>query len=248
MEVKDPSGGSSSSAILPLTMGYRYFGDKSLLKAAERTAEYLETELISEADYFSSTLDANCEDKEASLYAATAMYYMALVEKDGKKAARYSELCRDAAYFALSWYYLWDVPFAQGQMLGDVGFKSRGWGNVSVENNHVDVFIFEFADVIDYLAGVYGDGRFSAMSGIIRSSMLQLIPEKGSMYGIALEGYCPEVVQHTNWDYGRNGKGFYNDIFAPGWAVASLWQMLSPGRAADYFGKASETTKVLPPM
>ena len=248
MEVKDPSGGSSSSAILPLTMGYRYFGDKSLLKAAERTAEYLETGLISEADYFSSTLDANCEDKEASLYAATAMYYMALVEKDGKKAARYSELCRDAAYFALSWYYLWDVPFAQGQMLGDVGFKSRGWGNVSVENNHVDVFIFEFADVIDYLAGVYGDGRFSAMSGIIRSSMLQLIPEKGSMYGIALEGYCPEVVQHTNWDYGRNGKGFYNDIFAPGWAVASLWQMLSPGRAADYFGKASETTKVLPPM
>lgn len=52
MEVKDPSGGSSSSAILPLTMGYRYFGDKSLLKAAERTAEYLETGLISEADYF----------------------------------------------------------------------------------------------------------------------------------------------------------------------------------------------------
>ena len=52
MEVKDPPGGSSSSAILPLTMGYRYFGDKSLLKAAERTAEYLETGLISEADYF----------------------------------------------------------------------------------------------------------------------------------------------------------------------------------------------------
>ena len=43
-------------------------------------------------------------------------------------------------------------------------------------------------------------------------------------------------------------KAILNDIFAPGWAVASLWQMLSPGRAADYFGKASETTKVLPPM
>ena len=23
--------------------------------------------------------------------------------------------------------------------------------------------------------------------------------------------FNPEVVQHTNWDYGRNGKGFYND-------------------------------------
>lgn len=32
----------------------------------------------------------------------------------------------------------------------------------------------------------------------------------------------PEVVQHTHWDYGRNGKGYYNNIFAPGWTVASL--------------------------
>ena len=241
LNVKDPSGGSSSSAILPLAMAYRYFGDKAFLNAAERAAEYLETELISKADYFSSTLDANCEDKEASLYASTAMYYMALVEKNQKKAMHYSDLCRQAAYFALSWYYLWDVPFAQGQMLGDSGFKSRGWGNVSVENNHVDVFIFEFADVIDYLAATYDDLRFASISEIIRSSMTQLLPEKGSMYDIALEGYCPEVVQHTNWDYGRNGKGFYNDIFAPGWTVASLWQLLSPGRAASYFDRASAT-------
>ena len=25
-------------------------------------------------------------------------------------------------------------------------------------------------------------------------------------------GYYPEVIQHTNWDYGRNGKGYYNYI------------------------------------
>lgn len=29
----------------------------------------------------------------------------------------------------------------KGQMLGDIGLKTRGWGNVSVENNHIDVFI-----------------------------------------------------------------------------------------------------------
>ena len=235
LAVRDSSGGSTSSAVLPLAMGYSYFRDKDYLKSAELAAGYLENELISKADYFSSTLDANCEDKEASLYTATAMYYMCLVEKNRRKAEHYAGLCLESAYFALSWYYLWDVPFAQGQMLGDVGFKSRGWGNVSVENNHVDVFIFEFADVLDYLAGKFGEKRFSDFTSVIRTSMLQLLPEEGHMYNIAVEGFNPEVVQHTNWDYGRNGKGFYNVDFAPGWTVASLWQMLMPGRAERFF-------------
>ena len=42
-------------------------------------------------------------------------------------------------------------------------------------------------------------------------------------------------MQHTAWDYGKNGKGFYNDIFAPGWTVASLWQMLTPDRVTKFF-------------
>lgn len=235
LDVKDPSGGSTSSAVLPLAMGYRYFRDRDYLAAAELAAGYLEKELIAKADYFSSTLDANCEDKEASLYTSTAMYYMCLVEKNKAMQKHYADLCLESAFFALSWYYLWDVPFAQGQMLGDVGFRSRGWGNVSVENNHIDVFIFEFADVLDFLAEKYDEPRFSSFTEVIRTSMLQLLPEAGSMYDIAKEGYCPEVVQHTAWDYGKNGKGFYNDIFAPGWTVASLWQMLTPGRAENYF-------------
>jgi hypothetical protein len=233
-KITDSSGGSTPSATLPLVMAYSYFKNKSYLEAAKRSATYLEKEIISESDYFSSTLDANCEDKEASLYASTAMYYLSMVTK-GKEREHYMDLCKESAYFCLSWYYLWDVPFAQGQMLGDVGFKSRGWGNVSVENNHVDVFIFEFATVLDWLAKERNEPRFSVFSGVIKSSMLQLMPVKGSRFDIGKVGYYPEVVQHTNWDYGKNGKGFYNDIFAPGWTVASLWQMLSPERVVKYF-------------
>lgn len=234
LTVVDASGGSTPSATLPLAMAYVYFKDEAYRRSAGRTAGYLEKNLISKADYFSSTLDANCEDKEASLYAATAMYYLTFIS-EGAERQRYIDLCREAAYFALSWYYLWDVPFAQGQMLGDVGFRSRGWGNVSVENNHIDVFIFEFATVLDFLAEACDEPRFERMSAVIRSSMLQLMPVEGSMFGIARTGYYPEVVQHTAWDYGKNGKGFYNDIFAPGWTVASLWQMLSPDRVTNYF-------------
>ena len=233
LSIVDKSGGSTPSATLPLVMAYKYFKDKRYLDCAKRTADYLEKELISKADYFSSTLDANCEDKEASLYAATATYYLSLVTK-GEEHKHYANLTKQAAYFALSWYYLWDVPFAKGQMLGDIGLKTRGWGNVSVENNHIDVFVFEFADVLRWLANEYSESRFSNFAEVISTSMRQLLPYEGHLCGIAKSGYYPEVVQHTNWDYGKNGKGYYNDIFAPGWTVASLWELFTPGRAEDF--------------
>ena len=234
--IVDASGGSTPSATLPLVMASKYFKDKRYLASAKRTVDYLEKELISKADYFSSTLDANCEDKEASLYAATAAYYLALVTK-GEERAHYAGLAKKAAYFALSWYYTWDVPFAEGQMLGDIGLKTRGWGNVSVENNHIDVFIFEFADVLHWLSKEYNEPRFSDFAEVISTSMRQLLPYEGHMCCIAKVGYYPEVVQHTNWDYGRNGKGYYNNIFAPGWTVASLWELFTPGRAEQFLLK-----------
>ena len=153
-----------------------------------------------------------------------------------KKAERqhYIDLCQKATYFALSWYYLWDVPFADGQMLGDLGFHSRGWGNVSVENNHIDVFVFELAHIARWLSSVTSEQRFARVCDVIESSLNQLLPTPERLCGIGVPGFNPEVVQHTTWDYGRNGKGFYNDIFAPGWTVASLWELYSPNRTVDF--------------
>lgn len=229
LTIVDNSGGSTPSATPALVLASAYFKNKNYLEAAKKTAQYLDKEIISKADYFSSTLDANCEDKEASFYASTALYHLALFTK-GKESQLYSDLAKKSAYFCLSWYYTWDAPFAKGQMLGDIGLKTRGWGNVSVENNHIDVFIFDFATILNWLSNKYAEPRFAAFSNVISTSMCQLLPHEGHMCGVAKVGYYPEVVQHSNWDYGKNGKGYYNDIFAPGWVVASLWEMLSPDR------------------
>ncbi len=229
----DTSGGSTPSATSTLVMGYKYFRDKKYLKSAKATVDYLEKNIISKSDYFSSTLDANCEDKEAAIAAVTSTYYLAMVTK-GAERQHYIELCKQAAYFALSWYYLWDVPFAQGQMLGDLDFHSRGWGNVSVENNHIDVFVFEFPHILKWLSTTVNEPRFARMYDVIYSSLNQLLPVEGNLCGIGVPGFYPEVVQHTTWDYGRNGKGFYNDIFAPGWTIASLWELYSPERTVSF--------------
>ena len=204
--------------------------------AAVKAAKYLETELIGKSDYFSTTLDANCEDKEAAIYSAIAMYYLTLVSSSAERE-HYIALMRKAAYFALSWFYTWDVPFAPSQMLGDEGFKTRGWGNVSVENNHVDVYVFDFVAVLRFLGNHAGEKRLAQFADVISTSMLQLMPMNRRMCGVGKEGFYPEVVQHTTWDYGDNGKGFYNDVFAPGWTVASLWTILSPERLEQFFGR-----------
>ena len=99
----------------------------------------------------------------------------------GKEREHYTGLTKKAAYFALSWYYLWDVPFAPGQMLGDIGLKTRGWGNVSVENNHIDVFIFEFASILNWLSKEYSEPRFSQFAEVISTSMRQLLPYEGHL-------------------------------------------------------------------
>ena len=65
--IVDKSGGSTPSATLPLVMGYKYFKDKRYLDSAKRTADYLEKELISKADYFSSTLDAKIKKRHFML-------------------------------------------------------------------------------------------------------------------------------------------------------------------------------------
>ena len=231
----DASGGSTPSATSALVMGWKYFGNKQYLQAARRTVNYVENNIISKSDYFSSTLDANCEDKEAAIAAVTATYYMAMVTK-GEERKHYIDLCKQAAYFALSWYYTWDVPFAPGQMTGELGLKTRGWGNVSVENNHIDVFAFELPHILNWLAKQVGEQRFKDMSDVITSSLSQLLPVTNNLCGVAKRGFYPEVVQHTTWDYGHNGKGFYNDIFAPGWTIASLWELYSPNRTT-YFLK-----------
>ena len=232
MDILDDTGGSSSCVVLPLTMAYKYFNDPKYLAVAEKTAIYMKKESIDKGDYFSSTLDARCEDKEASIYITTAYYYLWL--STHKK--EYIDYAAQSVYFSLSYYYTWDVPFAQGQMLGDLGLKTRGWGNVSVENNHIDVYIFEFIDVMNWLSKQTGDKRMEAFGKVIASSLQdQLLPVEGRLCGIAKPGYYPEVVQHTNWDYGNNGKGFYNALFGPGWVVASLWTMLSPGNTDAFF-------------
>ncbi|MCL6265336.1 hypothetical protein [Flagellimonas myxillae] len=233
-KVLDDSRGSTQSIITPMIMAARYFKEPKFLEAAIKAGNYAEKYIIDQADYFSSTLDANCEDKEAAAIAAVSFYHLALAT-EGEKRDKYVDLAKKAAYFGLSWYYLWDVPFAQGSLLKEAGLKTRGWGNVSTENNHIDVWAFDFPHVLEWLSKETQDARFGQMAEVITSSIKdQMLPYEGHMVGVGKKGYMPEIIQHTVWDYGANGKGYLNAHMSVGWTVASIWEVLTPGRFQNF--------------
>lgn len=230
-ETLDDSKGSTQLIITPMLMASRYFDKPQYLEVAKKAGRFVELNLINKADYFSSTLDANCEDKEAALIASTSLYQLALFCDNLQDRKHFTDLAEKAATFALSWYYLYDVPFAKGQLLKGANLKTRGWGSVSTENNHIDVYVFDFLEVLRWLSKEKSRGRFALMADVIESSIRdQMLPYPYHMLGVGKEGYMPEIIQQTLWDYGANGKGFLNVHGSIGWTVASVWEMLSPGR------------------
>ncbi|WP_431122327.1 hypothetical protein [Flagellimonas flava] len=235
--VLDDSRGSTQSIITPMIMAARYFKEPKFLEVAVKAGNYSEKYIIEKADYFSSTLDANCEDKEAAAIAAVSFYHLALTAQ-GDMRKKYVALAQKAAYFGLSWYYLYDVPFAEGSLLKEAELKTRGWGNVSTENNHIDVWAFDFPHVLNWLSEETQEKRFAEMSEVITSSIKdQMLPYEGHMVGVGKKGYMPEIIQHTVWDYGANGKGYLNAHMSVGWTVASIWEVLTPGRFQDFMDR-----------
>ncbi|UJH67547.1 hypothetical protein [Allomuricauda sp. SCSIO 65647] len=229
-EIVDSSKGSTQSIITPMIMASYYFDEPQFLQVAIKAGEYAEKNIIDKADYFSSTLDSDCEDKEAAAIASISFSHLAQAT-DGAQREKYLSLAKKAAYFGLSWYYLYDVPFKSNSLLAQNDFKTRGWGNVSTENNHIDVWAFDFPHVLQWLGKETGEERFIKMSEVIISSIKdQMLPYEGHMVGVGKEGYMPEIVQHTTWDYGANGKGYLNSHMSVGWTIASVWETLTPGR------------------
>lgn len=227
----DDSKGSTQLIITPMLMASQYFDQSEYLDVAKKAGRFVEMNLINKADYFSSTLDANCEDKEAALIASTSLYQLALLSESLQDKKHYIDLADKAATFALSWYYVYDVPFAKGQLLKGANLKTRGWGSVSTENNHIDVYVFDFLEVLRWLSKEKSRPRYALMADVIETSIRdQMLPYPYHMVGVGKEGYMPEIIQQTLWDYGANGKGFLNVHGSIGWTVASVWEMLSPGR------------------
>lgn len=220
---KQPSG--TYFAVPVLLKAYEESGEQKFLSSAISAGNFI-NDMVEKYEYFGSTIDANSEDKEASMWAFISCYLLFKSQKEEK----FRTCAEKSLYASLFWFFLWNVPFSPEQDFYKIGLNTLGLSSVSVENIHVDVYLFFFPRIVRDFADLLPEedaARIKALSDIMIYAAMNVVPTFSNPKGTVL-GIVPEVIQQTWWDYGLggkgiyNGKGTYNITSATGWTVASI--------------------------
>lgn len=221
---KDRSTGATPAAIGVFCKAYQVFGSREYLDSARKAGMFTRDNIINKLDYHGSTIDANCEDKEAVLYALFGMRCLCEIEDNHN----WLEGAIKAGEVALTWFYLTDIPFPKETTLGKLGLKTAGFGTVSSENNHIDVYLFHTPATFWWLGERTGRDEFRAMARLLLLNCLQVLPCPENNLEIINEGLIPEILQQTWWDYSSAQGRWYGEFGerAALWTTASIWRAL----------------------
>jgi hypothetical protein len=164
-----------------------------------------------------STLDADCEDKEAGIYFFIAA--SELFQLTGEKRLRgYAEVSAD---WILTFLYHWDTGFLPGTPCAINGFVATGWSGVSVQNQHLDVFFPAF-ELYDF-GRVTGNQRLMALGQIALEARSHGITQYPGHWGSPTPGnQCEQYFQTNFWQGPKElfqWRGGFNP-FNPSWIIA----------------------------
>ncbi len=155
--------------------------------------------LAEKEEYYADTLDADCMDKEAGhavLHAFLDLY-------EWRKDKKYLNTAIKAANYILGWTWTYNVIWGAMSPAGKRNIRTRGMTSVSVAHHHLDFYglIIAYDFLRLWSAGGGEKWRKYAYPMIIASS--QLISRKSDDlgWGKQFEGFQPEQLNHTNWDY-----------------------------------------------
>jgi len=132
----NPRNTAEAFYISPFLIASELFKNNEYKKLALKLADYYAARHLNmDEPYWGGTLDATCEDKEGA-WGAFQGFMTAYEYTKNKKYLKYAKHAGDAV---LSFTVVWDIPFNAGR-LADHGLKTRGWTNVSAQNQHLDIY------------------------------------------------------------------------------------------------------------
>jgi hypothetical protein len=209
-----PKSTNEAFLVSPLCKAYKMFGSETYRDAALKAAEhYAQRHLDMTEPYWGGTLDASCEDKEgawAGFQAFLAVYEMT-------EDSKYLQWAEHAMDVTLSYTVIWDIDMPAGR-LRDHDLKTRGWTDVSAQNQHLDVYGVVYTPEI-YRMGQYLQREdLKKLAIVMYRSCGQLIDPNGSQ---------GEQLNHTNFAQMRppvkdvhTMRGTYNEGWTVFWITA----------------------------
>ena len=237
---RDTEFGATPSALYALCKASELWGDR-YKNSVKRAGEFVAKSMVGDFEFYGSTLDSDCEDKEASQIAAVALWEAAKIF--GSDELRVA--AQKAAIAALSWFFLWEPALPKKSLLVNASLNISGLSAVSSENNHVDVYLFGFPLTLVEIAASLGKSLFSELAEFLLSRALEYVPTStigpfrlGSELVPLQSGVVPEAIYHTDWTYyhlpivvkSRHLAQGYVNPRAAGWCSASLLEAISSWR------------------
>lgn len=208
-----PISTSEASFIAPLLRAAQLFENGKYRDAATKAAnQYAARHTSMREPYWGGTSDARSEDKEGAALAFQGFLELYELTKDPKHLRWATHACE----VMLTYTYVWDVALPPGR-LSDHRIRTRGWTDVSVQNQHLDVWGAFTAPEIYRLGQLAKREDLKKLAIVMYRTCGQLIDPYGSQ---------GEQLQQTN--YAQRGRaialeklrGDYNETWTVFWITA----------------------------
>lgn len=208
-----PRNTAEAFYISPLLIASELFQNKNYSKLALKIADYYAARHLSmEEPYWGGTLDATCEDKEG----AWGAFQGFMTAYEYTKEHKYLKYAKHAGDAVLSYTVVWDIPFNAGR-LADHNLKTRGWTNVSVQNQHLDVYGVVMTPMIYKLGEYTNNEDLKRLAITMYRSCGQMIDPFGSQ-GEQLQQ--TNFAQHGNMSNIYKLRGGYSESWTVYWITA----------------------------
>jgi hypothetical protein len=194
-----------SGTIFPvpvLTTLHRLTGDERYLRAAVAAADFI-IETFVEPTLYVGGLNDTTHVKSVKTDAVGVMFLMrslrAAFEATGER--RFLDGAVKAAKILASWVYLWDVPFPEGTLLAEAGFRSTGWAGCDVipSGAYLDNEFLEFTGDLVAVAAHAGDEGLFDVAELVEYGMQHAVSTPENDHGYVAPGIQCEGVMTGYW-------------------------------------------------
>lgn len=209
----NPRNTAEAFYISPLLISSELFQNEKYKAVALKLADYYAARHLSmDEPYWGGTLDATCEDKEG----AWAAFQGFMTAYEYTKEEKYLKWAKHAGDVVLSFTVVWDIPFNAGR-LADHGLKTRGWTNVSAQNQHLDVYGVVMTPMIYKLGQYTNNQNLKRLAITMYRSCGQMIDPFGSQ-GEQLQQ--TNFAQHGDMSSVYKLRGGYSENWTVFWITA----------------------------
>lgn len=193
-------------------------GSRDYLDAARRAGNFCWRNIHLEFGYVGGTPDnPNVLDKEAGLLAIDA--FLALWDATGEE--RYLDAAAQAADFAETWAYCWNVPLPSDdpELVFPADLPTSGFSVIATGHSGADLFLSGAPFLLYRVYIGSGDPHYAEMARLLLHNTRRHVDIDGSL-GYGQSGLCTEALNLSH-DHGR-GHGV--DLWLP-WLS---YQMIEP--------------------